>query len=339
MNGNNLKGEIPNLSALELLEILDFSNNSLSGSIPSYLATLKNIKVLNLQNNNLSGIIPTALLQRRQASSLTFEFSGNPNLCDPISTECAASETPAEAPQSQSPKSKRRTVIIVGISVAGILLLGVAVGFVAYFIHKKKKSSLHNEAIHEGLSETKFAGSKSSVAPMMGNVIPAELRVRRFSYKEIEIATNNFTTKLGQGGFGPVYKGWLDDGRVVAIKVSSKSSHQGSKEFLNEIHLLSRVHHKSLVCLLGYSNEEEQVLVYEFMSKGSLFEHLHEGPRSKYNSVLPWVTRLRIILNAAEGLCCLHGGCSPPIIHRDVKSSNILLNDQMEAKISDFGTK
>ncbi|KAH7365300.1 hypothetical protein KP509_18G019600 [Ceratopteris richardii] len=155
MNGNNLKGEIPNLSALELLEILDLSNNSLNGSIPSYLATLKNIKVLNLQNNNLSGTIPTSLLQRRQASSLSFEFSGNPHLCDPMSTQCAPS---TETRQSQ----KSRTTIIVGISVAGILLLGVAVGFVTYFSHKKKKSSLHNGAIHKGLSEGKFAESKSS---------------------------------------------------------------------------------------------------------------------------------------------------------------------------------
>ncbi|KAH7365314.1 hypothetical protein KP509_18G020300 [Ceratopteris richardii] len=172
------------------------------------------------------------------------------------------------------------------------------------------------------------------MTPMMGKVIPIERHVQTFSYKEIQTATKNFTTELGKGGFGPVYKGWLDDGCIVAINVSSKIFHQGSKEFLNEIDLLSRVHHKSLVRLLGYSNEEKQVLVYEFMSKGSLFEHLHGHSK---NSVLPWVTRLRIILNAAQGLSYLHEGCSPQIIHRDVKSSNILLNDQMEAKISDFG--
>ncbi|KAH7365319.1 hypothetical protein KP509_18G020700 [Ceratopteris richardii] len=334
MNENNLKGEIPDLSALELLETLDLSDNHLSGPIPSSLATFKNLKALYLQNNNLSGTIPTALLQRRQTSSFTFEFSGNPSLCDSISSDCSHPPTPVQRPRGS--KSKLSTGITVGISVAGILLLGVAIGFVTYFIYKKKKSSVHNGAIHEGLSQVELAGSECSGTVIMGEPIPAELHVRRFSYKEVEVATNNFTTILGQGGFGPVYKGWLDDGRVVAIKVSSNISLQGSKEFLNEIDLLSRVHHKCLVRLLGYCNEEKQVLVYEFMSEGSLFEHLH-GPHSNDNSVLPWVTRLRIILDAAHGLSYLHEGCSPQIIHRDIKSSNILLNDQMEAKISDFG--
>ncbi|KAH6558883.1 hypothetical protein KP509_1Z040400 [Ceratopteris richardii] len=336
MNGNNLKGEIPDLSALELLETLDLSNNSLNGSIPSYLATLKNLKVLYLQNNNLSGTIPTALLQRRQASSLVFEFSGNPSLCDSINSKCSPSQSSVQAPQSQSSKSKSSTWIIVGVLVIGILLLTAALGFVAYCIYKKKKESLHNKVIHEGLPEVELGGTKSSVTPILGNVLPSERRFRKFSYKEIEITTNNFASKLGQGAFGLVYKGLLDDGRVVAVKVSSKTSHEGSKEFLNEIDLLSRVHHKNLVCLLGYSTEEKQVLVYEFMSKGPLSEHLH-GPHSKNNYGLPWATRLRIMLNAAQGLSYLHEGCSPQIIHRDIKSSNILLNDEMEAKISDFG--
>ncbi|KAH7365308.1 hypothetical protein KP509_18G020000 [Ceratopteris richardii] len=337
MNGNNLKGEIPDLSALQVLETLDLSNNNLSGSIPSYLSTLRNLKALYLQNNNLSGVIPSALLQRSQASLLTFKFSGNPSLCDSINiTECSPSQSSLQAPQPLSSKSRSSTGIIVGISAAGVLLLGIAIGFIAYFIYKKKNSTLHNGTVHEGLSQVEVAESKSPVSPIVCKPIPAEQHVRRFSYREIEIATNNFTTRLGQGGFGPVYKGWLDDGRVAAIKVSSKVSNQGSKEFLNEIDLLSRLHHKSLVRLLGYSNEEKQVLVYEFMSEGSLFEHLH-GPYFEHNSVLPWITRLRIILNAAEGLSYLHEGCSPQIIHRDIKSSNILLNAQMEAKISDFG--
>ncbi|KAH7295500.1 hypothetical protein KP509_27G052200 [Ceratopteris richardii] len=327
MNGNNLTGEIPDLSALELLETLDLSNNSLNGSIPSYLATLKNLKSLYLQNNNLSGTIPSALLQRSQASLLTFEFSGNPGLCDSSNGECSSSQSSLQAPQSPRSNSKRsKTVIILGITIAGIFLLGFAIGVFACFTYKKKNSSPHIRPKHEVHSQVKEPGPKNPVTPIM-------CTIRKFSYKDIETATKNFSIKLGQGGFGPVYKGWLDDGSVVAIKVSSKISGQASKEFLNEIDLLSRVHHKSLVRLLGYSNEEKQVLVYEFMSEGSLFEHIH----GVYNSVLPWLIRLRIALNAAEGLSYLHEGCNPQIIHRDVKSSNILLNDQMEAKISDFG--
>ncbi|MCO5586666.1 hypothetical protein L7F22_040608 [Adiantum nelumboides] len=176
--------------------------------------------------------------------------------------------------------------------------------------------------------------SKRSSNKILNMAMP-KLAVQEFSMQEIKRATNNFHTKLGQGGFGPVYKGCLQDGRFVAIKVASNIANQGTREFLNEVDLLSRVHHKNLVGLVGFCNEQKLVLVYEFMSNGSLFDCLH-GPYSRA-SPLSWHTRLRIMVDAAQGLDYLHHGCNPRIIHRDVKSSNILLNDKMEAKISDFG--
>ncbi|KAH6558004.1 hypothetical protein KP509_1Z082600 [Ceratopteris richardii] len=144
-------------------------------------------------------------------------------------------------------------------------------------------------------------------------------QLQQFSSEQIEAATNNFCIKLGEGGFASVYRGSLEDKRQVAIKVD----------------LLSRVHHRNLVDLIGYSNEDNLILVYEFMPSGSLFDCLH-GPRSK-SSPLSWETRLRIMIDAAQGLHYLHEGCKPEIIHRDIKSSNILMNDKMEAKLADFG--
>ncbi|KAI5074278.1 hypothetical protein GOP47_0010239 [Adiantum capillus-veneris] len=312
LNGNGLQGEIPDMSALANLKILDLSNNKLSGSIPNFLATLKNLKLLNLQNNDLSGEIPAALLLRKQASVLEFEYSGNSHLCESTDEECLSSLS--------SPSKKSSTRIIIGVIIAVVVLVSFAIGLlVVCRFHKKKPSK-----------------KKPIGRPCTGNnrVIP-KLCVQEFSFDEIRDATNNFCTKLGQGGFGPVYKGCLQDGRQVAIKVAYDFSHQGPKEFLNEVDLLSRVHHRNLVALIGYCNEEKLILVYEFMSNGSLFDCLH-GPSLKA-APLSWATRLQILVDAAEGLEYLHRSCNPPIIHRDIKSSNLLLNDKMEAKLSDFG--
>ncbi|KAA8543629.1 hypothetical protein F0562_021625 [Nyssa sinensis] len=166
---------------------------------------------------------------------------------------------------------------------------------------------------------------------------PSKLMVSKTSLTgEMALATNNFnsSTQVGQGGYGKVYRGILGDGTVVAIKRAQEGSLQGEKEFLTEIQLLSRVHHRNLVSLLGYCDEEnEQMLVYEFMSNGTLRDNLS----GKSKRPLSFSMRLRIALASAKGILYLHTEANPPIFHRDIKASNILLDSQFTAKVADFG--
>ncbi|AQK86777.1 Leucine-rich repeat protein kinase family protein [Zea mays] len=160
--------------------------------------------------------------------------------------------------------------------------------------------------------------------------------VRCFTFEEMAIATNNFdlSAQVGQGGYGKVYKGILGDGALVAIKRAHQDSLQGSREFCTEIELLSRLHHRNLVSLVGYCDEEdEQMLVYEFMSNGTLRDHLS----AKSKRPLSFGLRLKIALGAAKGILYLHTEADPPIFHRDVKASNILLDSKFVAKVADFG--
>ncbi|KAK3410889.1 hypothetical protein EUGRSUZ_J02923, partial [Eucalyptus grandis] len=157
---------------------------------------------------------------------------------------------------------------------------------------------------------------------------------RHFTSTEVARITDNFRTVIGEGGFGKVYFGRLDNGTQVAVKMLSRSSKQGYKEFHAEAQLLMVVHHRNLVSLIGYCEEfENMALIYEFMSNGNARQHL-----SAHNpNVLSWSQRLQIAVDAAQGLEYLHNGCKPPIIHRDLKTPNILLNENMQAKICDFG--
>eukprot|EP01018_Ginkgo_biloba_P020941 Gb_12079 [translate_table: standard] len=166
--------------------------------------------------------------------------------------------------------------------------------------------------------------------------VPNTAKSRAFSREEMKTCTQNFKHKIGEGGFGAVFFGKLHSGKDLAVKVLSSSSRQGVVEFLNEIDLLSLVNHKNLVTLLGYCKESRQLmLVYEHMPGGSLKDHLY-GSAAEL-SKLDWKTRLKIILDAAQGLEYLHIKCTPKIIHRDVKPSNILLDSDLTAKLADFG--
>ncbi|CAH9067645.1 unnamed protein product [Cuscuta europaea] len=157
--------------------------------------------------------------------------------------------------------------------------------------------------------------------------------ITRYSYKDIQKATENFMNILGQGSFGPVYKATLPNGEVVAVKKLSTNSRQGEREFQTEVTLLGRLHHRNLVNLLGYCVDKGQhMLIYEFMINGSLENHLYNEERT-----LSWEERLQIAFDISHGIEYLHDGAVPPVIHRDLKSANILLDHVMRAKVADFG--
>ncbi|XWS11150.1 hypothetical protein CRYUN_Cryun38cG0058900 [Craigia yunnanensis] len=158
--------------------------------------------------------------------------------------------------------------------------------------------------------------------------------IPEYPYKDLQKATYNFTTLIGQGAFGPVYKAQMLTGETVAVKILATDSKQGEKEFQTEVMLLGRLHHRNLVNLVGYCAEKGQhMLVYVYMSKGSLASHLY----SENHEPLSWDLRVYIALDVARGLEYLHDGAVPPVIHRDIKSSNILLDQSMRARVADFG--
>ncbi|KAK1321568.1 Proline-rich receptor-like protein kinase PERK13 [Acorus calamus] len=157
-----------------------------------------------------------------------------------------------------------------------------------------------------------------------------------FSYEELTEITDGFSRQnlLGEGGFGCVYKGWLPDGKEVAVKQLKAGSGQGEREFRAEVDIISRVHHRHLVSLVGYCiAEHHRLLVYEFLPNNTLEHHLHGIGLP----VLEWSKRLKIAIGSARGLAYLHEDCHPKIIHRDIKSANILLDNSFEAQVADFG--
>ncbi|XP_076926649.1 serine/threonine-protein kinase PBS1-like [Bidens hawaiensis] len=160
-----------------------------------------------------------------------------------------------------------------------------------------------------------------------------------FTFRELAAATNNFSPDcfLGEGGFGHVYRGRLPgSGQIVAVKQLNRNGLQGNREFLVEVLMLSLLHHPNLVNLIGYcADGDQRLLVYEFMPLGSLEDHLHDLPPEK--EALDWNTRMKIAAGAARGLEFLHDKANPPVIYRDFKSSNILLGEGFQPKLSDFG--
>ena len=162
--------------------------------------------------------------------------------------------------------------------------------------------------------------------------------IRIFTESEMKVATNNYADdmKIGAGGFGAVYKGKLETGQLVAVKKALVLEDEDNKEFLNELNILTQIHHKHIVKLLGCCLETKTpLLVYEYASNGTLGDHLQETSKNGY--LMGWDRRLLVAIQTAEALSYLHCSASPPILHRDVKSTNILLDDQWNAKVGDFG--
>ncbi|CAA7406849.1 unnamed protein product [Spirodela intermedia] len=230
----------------------------------------------------------------------------------------AISVTPNFTPTVRAPSSSstgKKTGLIVGV-VVGVLafLILLVLSVLYYFVSRRRRAEWRD------YEDLRAISSKAEI----------------FSYGDLRAATDDFSpgNKLGEGGFGPVFKGTMADGRVVAVKQLSVSSHQGKQQFVAEIATISAVQHKSLVKLVGCCVEgEKRLLVYEHLANGSLDQALF-GTRKL---VLDWPTRMRICLGTARGLAYLHEESSSRIVHRDVKASNILLDADLNPKISDFG--
>ncbi|CAN6993059.1 unnamed protein product [Brassica oleracea var. botrytis] len=305
LSSHGLTGKIvPQIQNLTELQILDLSNNKLTGRVPEFLANMKSLLFINISNNNLDGSIPRALLDRKK---LQLYFEGNPKLCG-LDT-CKISS------------GNKQNKIIVPVASAVAIFIVVSVLIVVFI--KKRPSSI--QALHSATTSLSLEG-----------------KMRRISYSEIQLMTNNFERVIGEGGFGVVYHAYLDDRQQVAVKVLSPSSSQGYKQFKAEVELLLRVHHANLVSLVGYCDEQPHLaLIYKYMTNGDLKAHLlgrHECCDGKYGEcVLNWANRLRIAVEVALGLEYLHSGCKPPMVHRDVKSVNILLDEHLQAKLADFG--
>ncbi|PON84290.1 Mitogen-activated protein kinase kinase kinase [Trema orientale] len=307
LSSGGLKGElVPSIGNLEMLEHLDLSNNNLNGTIPEFLAQLSSLKILKLQGNNFTGPIPDALSERTK-KGLSLSIDTNPS----TTTSCS----------SESCGKKKHFVVPVVASLAGVLFVFLTTVVVLWSLKRRRQQ--------------KASDSKADVVNEESNEVDGIFvtKKQQFTYSEIQIITNNFERVLGEGGFGKVYHGYLD-GKNVAVKMLSALSVQGHRQFHAELKLLLRVHHKNLTTLVGYCNDESNIgLIYEYMAMGNLRSHLSGSNQN----ILAWEDRLRIAIDAAQGLEYLHNGCKPPIVHRDVKSTNILLNEKFQAKLGDFG--
>ncbi|KAL8142813.1 hypothetical protein V2J09_015845 [Rumex salicifolius] len=182
-------------------------------------------------------------------------------------------------------------------------------------------------------------GTDAKEPPASKDGSATHIAAQTFMFRELAAATKNFRPDclLGEGGFGRVYKGRLESiGQVVAVKQLDRNGLQGNREFLVEVLMLSLLHHPNLVNLIGYcADGDQRLLVYEYMPLGSLEDHLHDVPTGK--EPLDWNTRMKIAAGAAKGLEYLHDKANPPVIYRDLKSSNILLDEYYHPKLSDFG--
>ncbi|CAK9258910.1 unnamed protein product [Sphagnum jensenii] len=316
LDHNSLDGPIPNLSNLTNLQSLRLQNNNITGDIPVWLASLPSLQELLLSSNNLTGTVPSALLSNRNLTlhpsvSYSLDF-GNPQLCN-VTSGCP----PPSMGNGQNNSTHRNNNVpaVVGGVVAGMFMV-VTVVLIYNFCHK------HSTRSRGGSVFRKHPGGPNIA--------------QEYSFAEVIAMTNKFNQILGEGGFGTVCYGKLPNGQEVAVKRLSGNSQQGAQEFYNEVDLLSRVHHKNLVALVGYCQEgKEQILIYEYMPSGTVRENLY-GTAKACNNLISWNTRLEIALNAAEGLEYLHTGCVSSIIHRDIKTSNILLSANMTAKVADF---
>ncbi|KAK9291899.1 hypothetical protein L1049_019850 [Liquidambar formosana] len=338
LQDNNLSGVLPDyLGNMTHLQNLNLSHNNFNGSIPIAWGQLSNLKHLVLRGNNLTGSIPDSFanitglreldlsfndLTGRIPAQLflipTFNYTGTRLICgSSLQQPCVSSSS---IPVSTS-KSKLR-IVSTAASCGAFLLLSLGVIFAYQYrqMHKLKHDVFVDVA---GEDERKIS---------LG-------QLRRFSWRELQLATDNFSENntIGQGGFGKVYRGVLLDNTKVAVKrLTDYHNPGGEAAFQREVQLISVAVHRNLLRLIGFcTTSSERILVYPFMRNRSVAYRLRDLKPGEKG--LEWPTRKRVAFGAAHGLEYLHEHCNPKIIHRDLKAANILLDDEFEAVLGDFG--
>lgn len=246
---------------------------------------------------------------------------------------------------SKNQKMNLRTTVIIALSAFVLMLVLIgAFSIVLKWRRITRPSSAVGPAFTSSINKRSGMGSmlsssitSSTSVSLMSTMATSVLSVRTFSLSELEKATDKFSSKrvLGEGGFGRVYSGTLEDGTEVAVKLLTKDNQNGDREFIAEVEMLSRLHHRNLVKLIGICIEgRRRCLVYELVRNGSVESHLHGFDKKE---PLDWEARMKIALGAARGLAYLHEDSNPRVIHRDFKASNVLLEDDFTPKVSDFG--
>ncbi|XP_069142962.1 receptor-like serine/threonine-protein kinase ALE2 isoform X5 [Solanum lycopersicum] len=295
--------------------------------------------VLYVQYPGLPPSPPSAASDIDTISSQPYPGDNNGRTIQPLGVDVRGQQ------HKSGPSRSVIAVIVLSASVAVILCCAVA--WVLLFRHRDHgyqleptpPTTLPSLAKSSGIAASMIGSRLNSPTLSFSSSFAAYTgSARTFSSKEIDRATDSFNEArvLGEGGFGRVYSGVLDDGVKVAVKVLKRDDQQGGREFLAEVEMLSRLHHRNLVKLIGICLEERsRCLLYELIPNGSVESHLHGV--DKESSPLDWDARMKIALGAARGLAYLHEDSSPRVIHRDFKSSNILLEHDFTPKVSDFG--
>ncbi|XP_012703177.2 receptor-like protein kinase 2 isoform X2 [Setaria italica] len=339
---NNLSGSIPSdIGYLSELEILDLSYNSLSGEVPSSLGNLQSLTQLVLSYNDLSGSVPSFLI------NVSIHIEGNPDLVNGTGDKNGIHTTSTR---------KRHTVVIIIFIIAGAL---VGLCLLAAIVMMSLSAGESVSQIING-GPVLNNNQTSATATEFMKARPDNWQVTRFqalNFEDADIHQGLIEKNLiGSGGSGHVYRVMYinrcnGSTGVVAVKLIRSTGSLDEKlerEFESEVSSLGNVRHNNIIRLLCcISGDESKLLVYDYMDNGSLDNWLHGNtlctghsmvrPQSVQRVPLDWPTRLIVAVGAAQGLCYMHHDCSPPIIHRDIKTSNILLDSEFQAKVADFG--
>ncbi|KAI3857099.1 hypothetical protein MKX03_000959 [Papaver bracteatum] len=328
LRNNQLTQEIPrSLAVMSSLAMLDLSNNSLVGVLPQNLGSSPALEMLNISYNKLEGPLPTnGILKNINVNDVT----GNAGLCGSVLPPCSRSYNMNSLSKQRKNRLKH---IMIGwfVGISSVIALGIAV-FVGRWAYIRWKSNV--SCFEDQFSEKNGDWPWRFLAFQRLNFTSADL-----------LACIKETNVIGMGGTGKVYKAEMPRFQTtVAVKKLWKSPHSDietgtspeNDDLMGEVSLLGRLRHRNIVRLLGYlHNDSEVMIVYEYMQNGSLGEALHGKQAGKL--LVDWVSRYNIAVGVAHGLTYLHHDCHPPVIHRDIKSNNILLDENLNARIADFG--